>query len=142
HAVAHSDVTFLMVATPSEPGGAFSMKYALSAARSVGLSIRSKNTFHLVVLTSTVMPGATMGELVPAIESTSGKKCGVDFGVCYSPEFISLGSVIRDFLNPDFILIGESDKRSGDILAEFYKTVSDNKPPVARMAPVNAEITK
>jgi UDPglucose 6-dehydrogenase len=142
HGVANSDVTFLMVATPSEAGGTFSMKYALSAARSVGAALKAKKTFHLVVLTSTVMPGATMGELVPALESSSGKKCGVDFGVCYSPEFISLGSVIRDFLNPDFILIGESDRRSGDLLGEFYKTVSDNKPPIARMAPVNAEITK
>src|SRR5262249_60612642 len=114
----------------------------LTAAKSIGQAIQNKNTFHLVILTSTVMPGATRGQLLPALEAASGKQCGVDFGVCYSPEFISLGSVIRDFLNPDFILIGESDKRSGDLLAEFYKTVSDNKPPVARMAPVNAEITK
>jgi UDPglucose 6-dehydrogenase len=142
HAVEHSDVTFLMVATPSEAGGAFSLKYALAAARSVGQALQKKDAFHLVVLTSTVMPGATTGELVPALEAASGKKCGADFGVCYSPEFISLGSVLRDFLNPDFILIGETDRRSGDLLAEFYRTVNDNRPPVARMAPVNAEIAK
>ena len=67
---------------------------------------------------------------------------GVDFGLCYSPEFIALGSVIRDFLNPDMLLIGESDACAGDALAALYAQVCDNKPAVARMSFVNAEITK
>jgi UDPglucose 6-dehydrogenase len=141
-AVADSDVTFLIVPTPSEAGGDFSLRYVLSAARPIGEAIREKDSFHLVVLTSTVMPGATGGELLPALEEASGKRCGTDFGLCYSPEFIALGSVIRDLLNPDFILIGESDPRSGAWLGEFYQGLCDNRPPVARMAFVNAELTK
>ena len=76
------------------------------------------------------------------LEKASGKRMGADFGLCYSPEFIALGSVIRDFLNPDMLLIGESDKRAGDFLQSLYAEVCENKPALARMSFVNAEITK
>jgi UDPglucose 6-dehydrogenase len=102
----------------------------------------AKKTFHLVVLTSTVMPGSTGGAVKSALERASGKRCGVDFGLCYSPEFIALGTVIRDFYYPDFLLIGESDARSGETLAELYKRTCKNSPPIARMNFINAEITK
>lgn len=141
-AIANTDVTFIIVPTPSDENGAFSLRYVLAAAESIGKALRSKDDFHLVVLTSTVMPGATGGEVLPALELHSGKRCGRDFGLCYSPEFIALGSVIRDMLNPDFILIGESDLRSGDILSAIYRNLCDNNPPIARMNFVNAELTK
>jgi UDPglucose 6-dehydrogenase len=141
-AVAHSDITFMIVPTPSEPNGAFSLKYVLAAAKSIGQALKQKAGYHLVVLTSTVMPGSTGAQLLPALESASGKRCGKDFGLCYSPEFISLGSVIRDFLNPDFLLIGESDPHAGELLASVAKGVCDNQPPVARMSFANAELTK
>src|SRR5260370_3451264 len=108
----------------------------------MGQGVKEKAGYHLVVLTSTVMPGSTGAHLLPALESASGKRCGKDFGLCYSPEFISLGSVIRDFLNPDFLLIGESDARAGELLASVGKGVCDNQPPVARMSFANAELTK
>src|SRR5262249_32804959 len=108
----------------------------------IGRALRAKQRFHLVVLTSTVMPGTTGGPVRAALEEASGKRVGQDFGLCYGPEFIALGSVIRDFLNPDFVLIGESDLRSGAMLESLYKEVCENDPPVARMNLVNAEITK
>jgi UDPglucose 6-dehydrogenase len=141
-AVLRTSITFMIVPTPSEANGAFSLKYVLAAAKSIGQALKQKDTYHLVVLTSTVMPGATGGQLLPALESASGKRCGKDFGLCYSPEFISLGSVIRDFLNPDFLLIGESDPRAGELLATVSQGVCDNRPPVARMSFANAELTK
>ena len=141
-AVRATDATFIVVATPSQPGGDFSLSYALSACEAIGRALREKSAFHLVVLTSTVMPGSTGGEIKAALEATSGKRCGVDFGLCYNPEFIALGSVIRDFYNPDFLLIGESDVRSGDLLTDIYRRTCKNSPSVARMNFVNAEITK
>jgi UDPglucose 6-dehydrogenase len=141
-AVSHTAMTFIIVPTPSEPNGAFSLKYVLAAAKSIAQTLKHKDAYHVVVLTSTIMPGATGGQLLPALESNSGQHCGKDFGLCYSPEFISLGSVIRDFLNPDFLLIGESDARAGEQLASFSQGVCDNQPPVARMSFVNAELTK
>jgi UDPglucose 6-dehydrogenase len=141
-AVRASDVTFIVVNTPSEAGGGFSLKYVLPTVEAIGRTLRTKTGFHLVVLTSTVMPGSTGGEVRAALERASGKTCGEHFGLCYSPEFIALGSVIRDFYFPDFLLIGESDEQSGEILAEIYRKTCKNTPFVARMNFINAEITK
>ena len=96
----------------------------------------------MVVISSTVLPGSTQFGILPLLESQSGKRCGKDFGLCYNPEFVALGSVIRDFLNPDFALIGESDDRAGSEVESFLRAVYDNRPHVARMGFVNAELTK
>lgn len=141
-AVHGSEITFMIVPTPSEADGGFSLKYTLSAVESIGAALRDKAGYHLVVLTSTVMPGATQSQILPALERASGRRVGPDLGLCYNPEFIALGSVVRDMLNPDFILVGESDEKAGRILEEFYPTVCDNKPRVTRMNFVNAELTK
>jgi UDPglucose 6-dehydrogenase len=141
-AVENSDTTFVVVSTPSEPNGGFSLRYVLPCMESIGKTLRTKAGFHLVVLTSTVMPGASGGEVRHVLERASGKTCGEHFGLCYSPEFIALGSVIRDFYFPDFLLIGESDTRAGDLLTEIYRRTCKNTPFVARMNFINAEITK
>ena len=141
-AVAATDVTLIVVPTPSEEHGGFSLQYAIEAARGIGRALRRKPAYHLVVLTSTVLPGSTEYGIQPVLEAESGMRCGPDFGLCYSPEFIALGSVIRDFLNPEFLLIGESDERAGAALAELYAQVVDNTPAVARMNFVNAELAK
>jgi len=140
-AILATDATFIIVPTPSEQSGRFSMAYVLKAAESVGAALRKKD-WHLVVLSSTVMPGSTETVLKPALERASGKKCGEDFGLCYNPEFIALGSVVRDMLNPDMVLIGESDPRSGAILEELYTGVCESNPKIRRMNYVNADLTK
>src|SRR5579872_7504814 len=136
-AILATEATFIIVPTPSNPDGRFSVRFVLSAAEKIGAALRKKSEWHLVVLSSTVMPGATGGQLLPALEAASGKRCGIDFGLCYNPEFIALGSVIRDMLNPDMILIGESDERSGTLLERFYKGVCDSSPSIQRMNYVN-----
>ena len=141
-AVAQTDITFVVVATPSEPNGGFSLRYVEPACQAIGRALAAKSDYHVVVLTSTVMPGTTATTIREVLEKSSGKRMGIDFGLCYSPEFIALGSVIRDFLNPDMLLIGESDPRAGDTLQALYAQVVENKPYVARMSFVNAEVTK
>ena len=141
-AVAATDLTMIVVPTPSDENGGFSLRYALPACQAVGRALGDKDAFHVVVMTSTVMPGSTGGPLLLALEEASGKQCSVDFGLCYSPEFIALGSVIHDFLNPDFLLIGESDARAGDVLASVYRAVCEREAPVARTNFVNAELAK
>jgi UDPglucose 6-dehydrogenase len=94
------------------------------------------------VITSTVSPGTTDENLISLIESVSGKKLNKDFGICYNPEFIALGSVINDFLRPDFVLIGESHRFAGDQLVEIYTQVCENRPCISRMSVISAEITK
>ncbi len=141
-AVRDSDITFIVVATPAETDGSFSLRYVLPVCEAIGRALASKRGFHVVALTSTVMPGATGGAVRHALEQASRKRAGIDFGLCYNPEFIALGSVIRDFLNPDLLLIGESDERSGALLESVYKSVCENRPAIAHMNLVNAEIAK
>jgi UDPglucose 6-dehydrogenase len=140
-AASESECTFLVVPTPSEPDGRFSNRHLLAACAEVGAALRDC-AGHLVVVTSTVMPGSTGGELRAALEQASGRRCGDGFGLCYSPEFVALGSVIRDLFRPDFVLIGESDPDAGDRLQSVYARLCEGAPPVRRMSFVNAELTK
>jgi len=141
-AVKNSDVTLIIVPTPSEHHGGFSLEYIKNIAKSIGKALKKKKEYHLVVIVSTVLPGSSEYGVKPVLEKFSGKKCGKDFGLCYNPEFIALGSVIHDFLNPDVVLIGEFDKKAGDMLEKLYKSVCDNKPYIARMNLVSAELAK
>lgn len=141
-AVLNSDISFVIVPTPSDSRGAFELQYAKFAFELLGKALAKKDGYHVIVLTSTVLPGATRHGLLPVLEAASGKKCGKDFGLCYSPEFIALGSVIRDFLNPDFYLVGEFDERSGAVLEEVNRRICMKEPVVRRMSIENAEIAK
>jgi UDPglucose 6-dehydrogenase len=141
-AVHSTPVSFIVVPTPSDKDGSFSLQYAAESFASIGRALASKNEYHVVVLTSTVLPGSTRYRLLPLLEKESGKVCGKDFGLCYNPEFIALGSVIKNFLNPDFYLLGEFDSRSGDALAAIHNRVSSNRAPIKRMGLENAELAK
>ncbi|GAB6053412.1 nucleotide sugar dehydrogenase [Magnetospira thiophila] len=141
-AIARTSVSFIIVPTPSTEQGEFSNDYVIQALDSIGAALKNKPGRHLVVLTSTVMPGSSSQTLIPVLERASGRRIGPDLGYCYSPEFIALGTVVRDLLNPDFLLLGESDRLSGDELETLYHGVCDNDPPVARMNLVNAELAK
>jgi len=141
-AVLGSDVTYVIVPTPSDVTDRFSTRYVKAVMRTVAEAIRDKDDYHLVNLVSTVMPGTMSVEIVPLLEDYSDKKWGKDFGLTYNPEFVALGTVIKDYLNPDIVLIGEGDKRAGDMLQGIYENVVENDPTYHRMSFVNAEITK
>jgi len=141
-AILNSDLSFVIVPTPSDDRGAFSLQYAAWAFKAIGRALADKPGYHNIVLTSTVLPGSTRYGLLPILENESGKKCGKDFGLCYSPEFIALGSILHDFLNPDFTLIGEYDEHCGKQLEDCYAKIMVNKPPCKRMSLENAELTK
>lgn len=140
-AILNSDLTFIITPTPSQTNGYFSLKYVNKVVKEIAKALKVKQGYHLIAVVSTIMPGS-MAKIKNLLEKYSGRICGEDFGLCYNPEFIALGSVIFNLLNPDFILIGESDKKSGDILEKFYKKYCDNRPKIARMNFVNAELAK
>jgi UDPglucose 6-dehydrogenase len=141
-AIASSSLSFVIVPTPSDERGAFSLQYIRFALAEIGRALGGKSGYHTIVITSTVLPGSTRYGLLPVLEKESGKRCGPDFGLCYSPEFIALGTVLRDFLNPDFYLIGEFDQRAGDALEALNRRVSANSAPSYRMSLENAELAK
>jgi UDPglucose 6-dehydrogenase len=97
---------------------------------------------HLFVCSSTTTPGAMDQVLIPMLERETGGVCGRDFGVCYNPEFIALGNVVNGLLEPDMVLIGESDPASGAALEQLYKQYNRNTPRIARMSIISAELTK
>jgi UDPglucose 6-dehydrogenase len=136
------DVTILLVPTPSDERGAFTNTFLLDAIERIGRALAGRDDYHVVVVASTVMPGSCESELRPALEQASGRPVGDSLGLCYSPEFIALGNVIRDMLEPDMVLIGESDARAGETLEALYALVCENDPPFKRMSLVNAELTK
>ncbi len=140
--VGTTDTTFVVVPTPSSKSGGFSLDFVAQAMKKIGIELSRKDGYHLIVLTSTVMPGSMDRLVKPVLERTSGKVCGKDFGLCYSPEFIALGDVIRGLTEPDLILIGESDKAAGRLLAKIQENVCVSSPAIQRMNFVNAEITK
>ena len=141
-AVIWSDITFVIVPTPTDETGTFTPKYVVAACEKIGQAITKKGVYHLVVVTSTVMPGHSEKFIIPALEQASGKKCGTDFGYCYNPEFIAIGTVVRDLLNPDFILIGASDVRAGSMLNTFYAQALGEAVSIKKINIVSAELAK
>jgi UDPglucose 6-dehydrogenase/GDP-mannose 6-dehydrogenase len=81
-----------------------------------------------VVVKSTVVPGTTDQHVLPALEASSGKKAGKDFGVGMNPEFLSEGEAVNDFLFPDRIVLGGIDARATDVLEEVYKPFGPEVP--------------
>jgi UDPglucose 6-dehydrogenase len=140
--VQETDLSLIIVPTPSQPDGRFSNRAVAEVLGIIGPALREKNDFHVVNVVSTVMPGSFEGSFRPLLERLSSKLCGGDFGLAYNPEFIALGSVIDNFLNPDFVLIGASDDLTGRLLGELYRSTCDNDPHLAVMSFINAEIAK
>ncbi|MCA6114377.1 UDP-glucose/GDP-mannose dehydrogenase family protein [Bradyrhizobium sp. WSM 1738] len=138
-----TDVTFFIPPSPSLPDGSFSNEFLLKAMQPVARAMKDagkKN--HLFVCSSTTTPGAIDAVLIPTLERELDGICGRDFSVCYNPEFIALGDVINGLLEPDLVLIGESDPQGGAALEHLYRKYNRNSPRIARMSIVSAELTK
>lgn len=142
-AVAESDITFILTATPSNPDGTFSNRYVESAVRAVADAYRDlKKRQHLFVISSTVKPGSINDRLIPLMEAVSGRRLNVDFGMCYDPDFVALGDVVRGFMTPDLVIIGQSNEEAGAYLERLHRQVCVNKPNVFRMSIPSAEVAK
>lgn len=138
-AVPQSDLTMVVVPTPSGDAGPFKNDYVVQAVESIG---RNVQRWHTVVVCSTVMPGSMDNVIAPALEGASGRVVGLGVGLCYSPEFIALGSVIRDMTNPDMVLVGARDPRStGDLLGLLGSFVQGD-PAVHELDFNEAELAK
>lgn len=119
-AIEQSDVTFNCVGTPSLPDGSADLSAVEATSKDIGTVIRDKDDYHVVVTKSTIVPGTTENLVLPIVEKYSGKKVGKDFGLCMNPEFLRQGQAVHDSLTPDRIVVGEYDKKSGDIIEHIY----------------------
>jgi UDPglucose 6-dehydrogenase len=140
--VKDTSISFIIVPTPSKKDGSFTNSYVLSVFEGICESIKGSSEYHLIVIVSTVMPGSCVDVFIPKIEKLTDKKLGQHWGMCYGPEFIALGEVIRGMKYPDTLLVGESDTKAGDILESFHRMTLNPMPPIHRMSLWNAEIAK
>src|SRR5256884_1997364 len=119
-AVLKTEISFLCVGTPSLRNGKLDLGHIEPVCRQIGEALKAKNSFHLVVLRSTVLPGTAESIVVPTLEEASGKSMGKDFGVCVNPEFMREGTAVADFLEPAMTIIGSPDPAHSAILRELY----------------------
>lgn len=119
-----TDMTFICVETPPLKNGGQNLSIIEKAISDVGRSIRKKKDYHLVIVKSTVVPTTTRDCLIPILERSSDKVVGKDIGICVNPEFLREGSALQDSFNPDRIVIGGFDKKSGDVLKKIYTKFS------------------
>jgi len=142
-AVMETDLTFVAVGTPSRPDGSIDLQYIEATAKDIGKALKLKNTFHVTVIKSTVVPGTTQGAVKSILENESGKHCGTDFGLCMNPEFLRQGSAFQDSIHADRIVIGIYDQKSGDALEAFYRGFyGEPLPPLIRTTLATAELIK
>jgi GDP-mannose 6-dehydrogenase len=122
-AVAESEISFLCVGTPSLRNGRLDLGHIEPVCHEIGQTIKTKSSFHLVVLRSTVLPGTAESVVVPALEKASGKKLGDGFGVCVNPEFMREGTAVADFLEPSITIIGAAQPGHSALLRKIYDWV-------------------
>ncbi len=118
--ILNTDVTFIAVGTPFE-NGKFITRYLKSAAKEIGLSIKNKKKYHVIVIKSTILPGTTDTVIRKQIEKYSGKKAGKNFGLSMNPEFLREGEAINDFIKSDRIVIGHDNLKTRSIVKKIYK---------------------
>ncbi|MBA3726823.1 MAG: UDP-glucose/GDP-mannose dehydrogenase family protein [Armatimonadetes bacterium] len=138
-AVMNSEISLICVGTPSHANGSLDLRYVEKVCEEIGGAIANKGDFHVVVARSTMLPGSMRSVVIPTLESASGKKAGVDFGVCNNPEFLREGTAVYDYANPPKTVIGETDDRSGDILHSLYEHLN---APMIRTDLETAEMVK
>lgn len=119
-AVLATDISFLCVGTPSLRSGKLDLGHVEPVCRDIGKVLKHKDSFHLVVIRSTVLPGTAETIVIPALEQSSGKRLGRDFGVCVNPEFMREGTAVADFLEPAITVIGAAQAEHGSWLRELY----------------------
>jgi GDP-mannose 6-dehydrogenase len=122
-AVCGSDISFVCVGTPSDPHGKLDLAHIGHVCQDIGQGLARKSSYHLVVIRSTVLPGTTKSFAIPMLESASGKRAGVDFGVCYNPEFTREGTAVADFLRPAYTILGCDEPGTLTPLREIYQRV-------------------
>ena len=138
-AIQETELSFICVGTPSQQNGNLDLRYIRRICEQIGSALQTKVKRHTVVIRSTILPGTMRNVVIPTLEEFSGKKAGVDFGICNNPEFLREGSAVKDFRRPPKTVIGEMDRASGDLLASLYEGL---EAPLIRTDLHTAEMIK
>ena len=138
-AVSKTDISLICVGTPSQLNGNLDLSYVRRVCEEIGAAIAAKPGFHVVVAGSTMLPGSMRTVVIPTLEQASGKRAGIDFGICNNPEFLREGTAVHDYYHPPKTVIGESDPRAGQMLVDLYAAMD---APLIRTDVETAEMVK
>jgi len=139
-AVHASDACFFVTPTPSLPDGSFDHTMLLSAICTVAHEVAKQHRRdYLFIVNSTVMPGFLSLQAVPTLDRILGSG---SYDLAYKPEFIALGTVIRDLLYPDVLLIGAKTEECGEKVEHLYREVVLHNCQAKKISLVEAELAK
>lgn len=138
-AIAESELIYICVGTPTREDGAYDYTFLKDATQKIGEELSKTDQYKVIAVKSTCSPGTTVNLVKPILEETSQKIAGKDFGLGMNPEFLREGVAIRDFLEPDRIVIGGIDKKSQEMIGKSYK---DLDSPILYVDPTSAEMIK
>lgn len=137
-AVLESEISIICVGTPSSRHGHLNLSYIYKTAEQIGEALKSKESFHTVVIRSTVLPG-TNEKFGQIVESISGKKRNEAFSVVSNPEFLREGSAVHDYYHPAVTVIGGDHPGAIEKVACLYKNL---KAPIEVTEIKIAEVIK
>jgi GDP-mannose 6-dehydrogenase len=138
-AIQQTDLFLICVGTPSRGNGDIELKYVRRVCEQIGMALRDHYGAPAVVVRSTMLPGTMREVVIPTLEACSGRRAGVEFGVCINPEFLREGTAVHDFFNPPKTVIGELNHASGDLPASLYARIG---APLIRTDIDTAEMVK
>jgi GDP-mannose 6-dehydrogenase len=119
-AIRSTELSFICVGTPSSPNGSQDLSAVRRVSEQIGAALKGKTDYHTVVMRSTIQPGTMRDIVTVGLESASGKKANVDFGLGFQPEFLREGTSIKDYDNPPFTAIGTDDPRAAEVVRKVF----------------------
>jgi GDP-mannose 6-dehydrogenase len=119
-AILESDISIVAVGTPSTERGHLNLDYIFKVAENIGIALQRKDTFHIIAIRSTIMPG-TCDKFASIVESNSEKERNVHFAIVDNPEFLREGTAVSDYYNPPLTLIGSDNKAAAEKVADLYR---------------------
>ena len=141
-AVEQTDAAVILVNTQLGDNG-YSAEFVKSAVTDLAVNLKkSDKEYFTIILSSTVLPGTIVQELIPLIEKISNRKYGSGFGLSYVPDFVKLGSVIHDFKNPEFFVIGANSDRDYSETYDIFKGVHENDCKTFQLTLEETEVAK
>lgn len=140
-AIEETDASIILVNTQLGDNG-YSSELVENSVTDLAINLKlSKKDYHLIIVSSTVLSG-TLRNIIKIVENISGRKFGLGFGLTHVPDFVKLGSVIHDFRNPEFFLIGGEHKKDIELTREIWSKIHQNNPNFNILTLEEAEIAK
>lgn len=139
--IRNTDITVILLNTQVKDLG-YSAETILEVFEKLAIDLKNiKKDYHLFILSSTVPPG-TCEKLIELIVNTTGRKLGIGFGFSYVPDFVKLGSIIEDFKNPEFFLVGANTMKDFEVTSEIWRRIHQCKVPTFNLTIQETEIAK